>query len=138
MEHSLVELNDLPDEIFIIILKKLWNVDVLYSLFGVNKRLNAIVHDPIFTNRLTLLRCVSYYSMCRVPDPVLDRFCSQILPKIHCNIKWLDLESSSMQRILLATNYPILFGLGLYDINDETALSLFTGKPFSSVLLVIS
>ncbi|CAF3801655.1 unnamed protein product [Rotaria sordida] len=68
----------------------------------------------------------SHDSTYPLPDPVLDRFCLQILPKIHCNIKWLNLESSSMKRILLATNYPILYGLGLYNIDVETALSLFT------------
>ncbi|CAF3738425.1 unnamed protein product [Rotaria sordida] len=68
----------------------------------------------------------SHDSTYPLPDPVLDRFCLQILPKIHCNIKWLNLESSSMTRILLATNYPILYGLGLYNIDVETALSLFT------------
>ena len=55
MKHSSVELNDLPDEILMIILKKLYNVQVLYSLIGVNKRLDTIVNDSIFTNNLTLL-----------------------------------------------------------------------------------
>ncbi|CAF3501521.1 unnamed protein product [Rotaria sp. Silwood1] len=124
MEHSLVQLNDLPDEILMIILKKLWNIQVLYSLIGVNKRLNAIVHDPIFANRLTLMKDFSAYSIGRLPDSILERFCSEILPEIHHNIKWLNLESSSMKRILLATNYPNLYGLGLYDIEIETVLSL--------------
>ncbi|CAF4181612.1 unnamed protein product, partial [Rotaria magnacalcarata] len=124
MEHSLVQFNDLPDEILMIILKKLWNIQVLYSLIGVNKRLNAIVHDPIFSNRLTLMKDFSAYSIDRLPDSILERFCSEILPEIHHNIKWINLESSSMKRILLATNYPNLYGLGLYDIEIETFLSL--------------
>ncbi|CAF1351344.1 unnamed protein product [Rotaria sordida] len=116
MEHSSVELNDLPDEILMIILKKLCNVEVLYSLKGVNKRLNAVAHDSIFTNRLTLMRRVSDHCTNPLPDAILDRFCLQILPEIHHKIKWLNLESSSMERILHATNYPNLYGLGLYDI----------------------
>ncbi|CAF4786437.1 unnamed protein product, partial [Rotaria sp. Silwood2] len=122
MEHSSVELNDLPDEILMIILKKMCNVEVLYSLKGVNKRLNAVAHDSIFTNRLTLMRCVSDHRINPLPDAILDRFCLQILPEIHHKIKWLNLESSSMERILLATNYPNLYGLGLYDIEIEMAL----------------
>jgi hypothetical protein len=59
---------------------------------------------------------------------MLDRFCLQILPKIHHKIKWLNLESRSMERILLAKNYPNLNGLGLYDIDVEKALSLFNSK----------
>jgi hypothetical protein len=38
MEYSRIQLNDLPDEILMIIFKKLANADVLYSLSGVNKR----------------------------------------------------------------------------------------------------
>jgi hypothetical protein len=128
MKHSSVELNDLPDEILMIILKKLFNVQVLYSLIGVNKRLHAIVHDPIFTNCLTLMRCGSDDSIDPLPDPILDRFCLQILPEIHHQIEWLNLESSSMARILLSTNYPNLYGLGLYGLEIERAKYLFTGK----------
>ncbi|CAF3787381.1 unnamed protein product [Rotaria sp. Silwood1] len=138
MKHSSVELNDLPDEILMIILKKLYNVQVLYSLIGVNKQLNTILHDPIFTSHLTLMRCFSDDSIDSLPDPILDRFCLQILHEIHYKIQWLNLESSSMKRILLATNYPTLFGLGLYDIEIETALSLFIGKIFSSILSTIN
>ncbi|CAF1646068.1 unnamed protein product [Rotaria sp. Silwood1] len=71
------------------------------------------------------MRCFSDDSIDSLPDPILDRFCLQILHEIHYKIQWLNLESSSMKRILLATNYPNLFGLGLYDIEIETALSLF-------------
>ncbi|CAF2208551.1 unnamed protein product [Rotaria magnacalcarata] len=134
MKHSPVELNDLPDEILMIILKKLNNVQILYSLIGVNKRLNTIVHDPIFTSHLTLMRCFSDDSIDPLPDPILDRFCLQILHEIHHKIQWLNLESSSMKRILLATNYPNLFGLGLYDIEIETALSLVIDIKSSTLL----
>ncbi|CAF3949473.1 unnamed protein product [Rotaria sordida] len=94
----------------------------------VNKRLNTIVRDPIFTSHLTLMRCLLDDSICPLPDSMLDRFCSQILPEIHCQIKWLDLESSSMERILRAANYPNLSGLGLLDIDLETAQSLFVDE----------
>ncbi|CAF4082997.1 unnamed protein product, partial [Rotaria sp. Silwood1] len=76
----------------------------------VNKRLNTIVCDPTFTSHLTLMRYFSDYCIYPLPDPMLGRFL-QILPEIHHNIKWLDLESSYMERILLATNYPNLYGL---------------------------
>jgi hypothetical protein len=65
MEHSSVELNDLPDEILMIILKKFYNVQILYSLIGVSQRLNTIIHDPIFTSHLTLIRCISDDSITR-------------------------------------------------------------------------
>ena len=130
MEYLSVGLQDLPNEILIFILKKLCNVEVLYSVQGVNKRLNAIACDSIFTNRLTLLKHVSHYRIDSLPDPILNRLCSQILPEIRHKIKWLDLESSSIQRILLTTNYPNLYGLGLYNLEIEKAKHLFTSKIF--------
>ncbi|CAF1388865.1 unnamed protein product [Adineta ricciae] len=48
-EHG-VNLLDLPTEILFIILKKLDNLEVLYSLLGVNsQRLDIVVRDQIFT-----------------------------------------------------------------------------------------
>ncbi|CAF3164839.1 unnamed protein product [Rotaria sp. Silwood2] len=126
MEHLFTELNDLPDEILMMIFKKLTNTEVLYSLTGANKRLNQIVHDFTFTNHLTLMISLSNGSTYPLSDPTLNQFCLHILPKIHDKIKWLDLESSSMERILLTTNYPNLTGLGLYNIHAETLTRLFT------------
>ncbi|CAF2043383.1 unnamed protein product [Rotaria magnacalcarata] len=124
MEHLPIKLNDLPDEIIVFILRKLYNVDVLYSLVGVNKRFSAIAHDSIFTSRLTLTYFSNDFTY-PLPDPMLDRFCSKILHEIHHKIKRLHLEPTSMQRILLATNYPNLCELGLYSIDVEEAVSLF-------------
>ncbi|CAF1327692.1 unnamed protein product [Rotaria sp. Silwood1] len=87
MEYLFVTLNDLPDEILLIIFTKLKNVSLRYSLIGVNKRLNTIVRDPIFTSHLTLMRCLLDDSVCPLPDSTIDRFCAQILPEIHCQIK---------------------------------------------------
>jgi hypothetical protein len=129
MEYSSLQLNDLPDEILLIIFKNLNNTDLLYSLIGVNKRLNNIVHDSMFTSSLTLFNHLSYNNIYPLSDLMLDRFCFQILPSIYHKIKWIDLEVSSMKRILSA-NYPILFGLGIYNIEKETDLDLFTGKIF--------
>jgi hypothetical protein len=130
MEHSSVQLNDLPDEILLIIFKNLNNINLLYSLIGVNKRLDEIAHDSMFTNSLTLFGSLLCDNISPLPDLMLDRFCSQILPDIHHNIRWLELESLSMERILLSTNYPNLFGLGIYNIEKQAALNLFTGKIF--------
>jgi hypothetical protein len=65
-----------------------------------------------------------------LPDPIVDRFCLHILPKIHQNVKWLDLESLSMERVL-STNYPNLSGIALYNIQLERAVHLLSGKIFN-------
>ncbi|CAF3405774.1 unnamed protein product [Rotaria socialis] len=134
MERSLLGLNDLPDKVLIIILKNLSQLEAISTFIDVNKRLKTIVCDSIFTDHLTLMRCLSD-KFCRpifdpLLDPMLDRFCLQILPEIHRHIKWLNLESSSMERILGATNYPNLYGLGLYNMDTEIARSLFTEESF--------
>jgi hypothetical protein len=130
MEYSCVQLNDLPDEILMIIFTKLANAEVLCSLLGVNKRLNKIAHDSVFTNGLTLWMPTLDGYVDSLPDPILDRFCSHILPKIHQKIEWLHLESRSMERILQVTNYPNLYKISLHNIHTKTAKDLFTGKIF--------
>ncbi|CAF2096269.1 unnamed protein product [Rotaria magnacalcarata] len=133
MEHLSLKLSDLPDEILVLILKKLHNIEVLYSLIGVNQRLNTIANDSIFASYLPLFVFLDDFTS-PLPDSILNRFCSYILLEVHHKIKWLDLESTSMERILLATNYPYLCGLGLYGFDLEKALSLFTnGSSFSSI-----
>ncbi|CAF3806548.1 unnamed protein product [Rotaria sp. Silwood1] len=128
MHNSLIHLPDLPDEILLIIFKKLNNVELLYSLTNVNKRLQKIVHDSIFTSHLTLLHYFSKDYIYPLLDPIVDRFCLHILPEIYHKIKWLNLESLTMERILRSTNYPNLYGLGLYNIPNETALRLFNDE----------
>jgi hypothetical protein len=132
MDHSFIQL---PDEILLIILKKPNNCNVLYSLLGVNERLNSIVNNnPIFTKHLTLTTPFNDLSY-QFTDTIIDRFCLEILPKINDKIERLDVESSSMERILLATYYPNLHTLGLYDIAPETAYDPFSSKIFSSTLI---
>ncbi|CAF0995617.1 unnamed protein product [Rotaria sordida] len=126
MAHSCIQLNDLPDEILVIIFKKLNNIILLYSLMGINKRLDKILHDSIFTSNLKLLNYSSYDSIYSLSNSMLDRFCLQILPKINNKIKSFNLEISSMKRILLSANYPNLFELGIFNIEKEAALCLVT------------
>ena len=134
--------NNLPNEILVVIFRKLSNVMLLYSLSGVDIRLNKILHDSIFTSRLGLffvspIRSLNLdsspsYSVHPLPCSILDQYCSEILPAIHENVTWLNLESSSMERILLATNYPGLYGIGLYNISIENVSRLFSGKRIRS------
>ncbi len=132
MESSCVELNDLPDEILLMIFKKLNNLEVLYSIQGVNDRLNKILHDPIFTSRLNFVKCLSNELINSFPPKIISgRFCLQILPEISMEIKWLDLESSCMKNILRAADYPNLYGLGLYNVRKRTIRRLVMGKIIS-------
>ncbi len=104
MSQSDINLLDLPNELLFIILNKLGNVNALYSLLDlINKRFNSLLQDNIFTNTLKLTKTTSDYdNNSSLDDPILDRFCSDILPRIHLNVKHLTLNSKSMKRILLA------------------------------------
>jgi hypothetical protein len=131
MAYACVRFTDLPDEILMIIYQKLNNFDVLYSLKSINQRIDRIVHDSIFTSRLSFVK----WSKCNFIDllhcdTILNRYCLQILPDIHDKIKWLDLEASSMKHILGATDYPNLNSLGLYNIDEESIRYLSTSKKF--------
>jgi hypothetical protein len=126
-EQRCVQLTDLPDEILVLILKKLNNVEVLYSSIGVNIRLDQIAIDPIFTEHLALITRASNGFIASLDNSMFDRFCSEILPRIHCKIKWLTLEPSCIER-LFAFDYPNLHSLSLFNIERETAVRLFAGE----------
>jgi hypothetical protein len=72
MEHSSVQLIDLPDELLMIIFKKLDNMNLLYSLVGVNMRLNQIISDRVFTGYLILLRWSSDDGIYPLNDAIID------------------------------------------------------------------
>jgi len=55
MNYSTVNILDLCDEMLLAILKKLNNIDVLYSFIGVNRKLDGLVRDFTFTQSLDLV-----------------------------------------------------------------------------------
>jgi hypothetical protein len=121
MNRSNVHLLDLPDEILLIILNKLNNIDVLYSLLDINnERLNLLVQENTFTN---ILKFVSIND-----NSLIDRFCIDILPRIHRNVKCFIFDPVFMERILLATDYPNLSELEIYHFQEEIALNYFKSK----------
>ncbi|CAM4932424.1 unnamed protein product [Rotaria socialis] len=135
MTQPNVSLLDLSDEILLIILKKLDNTDVLYSLLDVdNQRLNTLVHDKSFTNTINFVLTTITDDVLSIADSILDQFCISILPKIDYTIKSLVLESESMERILLSADYPNLTELTLYNVNDHIVSHHFTVEsPFRRI-----
>ncbi|CAF3330018.1 unnamed protein product [Rotaria sp. Silwood2] len=101
---------------------------------GINTRLDQIIRDPIFTRRLTLLRWSPTDFIYSLDNTILDRFCLQIIPQICHKIKWLNLESSSIERVLLAADYPNLYGLSLHNVEDKTAINIFKNETLVSML----
>lgn len=128
MKHRCIQLTDLPDELLLLILKKLNNIEVLYSLIGVNIRLDQIASDPTFTEHLPLITRSSNGCINFLNNSMFDRFRSDILPQIHYQIKSLTLESSCIERLFLALDYPNLHSLSLFNVDYKIAVRLFVGK----------
>jgi hypothetical protein len=130
MSNRPIELIDLPDELILIILKKLNNIVAFYSLMGFNKRIDRILSDSIFTRCLTLARSSSSKQIYSLDEKMLNRFCLEILPKIHDKIEFLTVEFSLMERILFVDNYPNLFKVGIANLCWNGLTQIFNGKIF--------
>jgi hypothetical protein len=114
---------NLPDEILLIILKKLKNIDALYSLWNINnERLNILTQEKTFSNTLDFL---SIDNTSSTDQRKPDRFCIDILPKIAHNMKCFIFEPVSMERILLTVDYSNLTELKLFNFKQEIALAYF-------------
>ncbi|CAF1468907.1 unnamed protein product, partial [Rotaria sordida] len=126
MSRSNVNLLDLPDEILLVILKKLNNIDVLYSFIDINnEHLNSLAYEKIFSDTLNF---VSIDNVSAIDQEKLDRFCKDILPKIHENVKCFILEPISMECILHAADYRNLTELKLFNFTQEVVLNYFTNQ----------
>jgi hypothetical protein len=129
MYKSIVHLLDLPNEILFLILKKLDNIDVLYSLFDIdNQRLGTIAQEEMFSNSLNFVSISQ--STVDISGSIQNRFCRDILPRVHQNVKSLTVESISMECILRAGIYPNLTELKIYNFNKEMVSHYFNGKIF--------
>ncbi|CAF2473620.1 unnamed protein product [Rotaria sp. Silwood2] len=128
MTDSTLHLLDLPDEILLIIMSNISNFDVLYSLIGVNKKLDRVACDIVHTRSIDFIGTRSNDEIHSLSDKILDRFCQNILPRVHNNIECLTLESSSISRIFHSIDYPKLFKLILPELDLEFVSHYFNGK----------
>jgi hypothetical protein len=131
MENFCVRLNDLPEELLLIILRKLQNVDLLYSLMGINSQFDRILNDPLFTTNLRFVTNSLDDVICPLSNEIADRFCFEIFPKIDDKIQSLTVESLYMEDIFRAGSYPNLCKLCLISIKQERLVDLINGKIFN-------
>ncbi len=130
MSDSTVSILDLPDELLLTIFKKLNNFDVLFSLLGVNQKLDNVACDMNFTRAVDLLTI----SLNEVSDSrtnaILDRFCMYILPRIHEKVECLTIEACFLHRVIHACNYLNLRKLTLVNLELNMACHVFNGMLF--------
>jgi hypothetical protein len=112
------------------ILNKLNNMDVLYSLIGVNRKLDKLARDITFTRSIDLVRILSNKNDHSRTKSILNRFCSSIIPRIQHNIESLTLDPLSMHRVFRIGNYPKLCRLTLVNIGLATTSHIFNGMLF--------
>ncbi|CAF1515009.1 unnamed protein product [Rotaria sordida] len=110
-------------------------MDVLYSLLDIdNQRLDTILQENIFTNTLNFVLTTLTDNIYSITDPILNQFCINILPKIHNNVKSLILDSISMEKILLAGDYPNLTQVKIFNFNEKILSRYFTDQsPFRRI-----
>ncbi|CAF1324847.1 unnamed protein product [Rotaria magnacalcarata] len=117
---------DRPDEMILAIWNKLDNIEVLYLFVGVNKRFDKLVRDSTYTCSIQLATTNSKTNKyCSLPDSILDRYCSDILPRLNHHIECLILESISMERILLSGDYSCLQKLTFTKISEDNRTKTF-------------
>jgi hypothetical protein len=127
----------LPDEILLIILKKLNMIDVLHSLVDVNRRFHRLALDPLYSHDLNMTDITNinslYDQILSIDTQVLSRICQKVLPRIHHQVHKLTVEQNSMKQILLAANYPQLHSLTVINFKEEVLYRYLTGIVFDFV-----
>ncbi|CAF3615130.1 unnamed protein product [Rotaria sp. Silwood1] len=127
MNQSIVNIVDLPDEILLHILKKLNNFDVLYSLIGINKKLDRVACDASFTRLVDLMTIESNQVTDSRSNAILDRFCMEILPRIHDKVESLTLQACFLPRVLRVANYLHLRKLVIINLELSMGCHIFNG-----------
>jgi len=124
MNNQTVNLLDLPDELLLIIFNKLGSADVIYSLLNSTQRLDRIVRSIDYTKAINLSE---------IDSDKIDRFCVELLPQIHDRIRIMTLESSSIERILCAAQFPHLNSIALVGFSPDVLLHYFKSKSIDLI-----
>jgi hypothetical protein len=134
MNDSFVNIVDLPDEILLTIFKKFDYFDVLYSLVGVNQKLDNVACDISFTRCLDLMKISSDEADDSRTNSILDRFCMHILPRIHDKVECLTIQACFLQRVFHASNYLKLRRLILANLQLKMAPDIFFSMLFDLLM----
>jgi hypothetical protein len=122
-----VNIDDLPDEILLNVFKRLHEFDVLYSLVGVNQKLDNVACDACFTRTVDLTTIPSNKGNDPITNAILDRFSMEILPRIRDKMECLIVEACFLQRVVRGSNYLNLRKLTLVNLKLKMASKIFNG-----------
>ena len=82
-------------------------------------------------NSLDLVTESATGHFCSLSPSMLDRFCYEVLPRIHYKVRSLILEGISMERILVVGDYPNLFRLTITKLSSSEMYYHLTGTETS-------
>ncbi|UJR19932.1 hypothetical protein I4U23_023064 [Adineta vaga] len=104
-------------------------------MVGVNEKLNRLACDISFTRFVDLMTIEPNGMIDLKFNPILNRFCKEILPRIRCNVESLTLHGYFLPRVLHSTNYVGLRKLVMINLEMSMACQIFNEKtPFIQVL----
>ncbi|CAF1106670.1 unnamed protein product [Rotaria magnacalcarata] len=127
---------DLPDEMLLAIFNKMNMIDVLYSLVGVNQRLDQLIFDPLYICHLNVRVNSLLNSNSNIANHIFDRICEKIIPWVHHKISKLTAQPLSMERILYRMNYPQLHFVSLVDFGQAILVQHLTGDTILRRLII--
>jgi hypothetical protein len=134
MNNSTVNIVDLCEEMLLTIFNKLNNIDVLYSLIGVNKKFDRLARDINFTQSFDFTTMLSNEDDSSKTNSMLNRFSCHIIPRIQHNIQCVTLDSRSMDSVLSIRNFSKLHKLTLLNLKVEMAYRIFYSKLFYLII----
>lgn len=133
MRNLSVNIVNLSDEILLYIFKMINNFELLYSIVGINQRLDKIACDISITHSLDLTHISLNDRSNSRTNEILDRFSMEILPQISHKIEFLAVQSSIFHRIFRSHNYPNLCKLTLDNVKLDMASQIFNSMLPNSI-----
>lgn len=127
-----INLFDLPNEILLIIIKKLQRIDVLSSLIDVHPRFDQLIiysinidHHLDLTNIMN--NNVIYDQISSINNQFIRKISLKILPNIQNQIHKLTIEQDSIEQILSTNSYHHLYSLSLINCQEDILYQDLTG-----------
>ncbi|CAF1329577.1 unnamed protein product [Rotaria sordida] len=130
MNPSFNELNNLPNEILVKMLKYLSHYDILYSFYDINERFNSIIKNYFLKNNLTLI--INNDSLISFDNKILESV-YEIIPMIENNIKCINIDSLIIENIIDRANYPNLKQVTIYTSLQESINIFIDGSLFIKI-----
>jgi hypothetical protein len=121
---------DLPDEMLLMIVNRLNNIDILYSLVDVNQRFNRLTFNSLYFHDLDFTTVSMFDPKSHEYSVLINRICKNLLSRIHHQVNTLTLDHISMEHVLHTFNFPQLHSLSLVLRRSETFVQYLTGMIY--------